>query len=54
MPQVSVLGPQLFFLYTVGLFSTVENKLYGYTDDTTLVEVVPSPAERVAVTVKES
>ena len=26
------------------------NKLYGYADDSTLVAVVPSPAERVAVT----
>ena len=32
------------------LFSIVENKLYGYADDSTLVAVAPSPAERVAVT----
>ena len=43
-------GPQLFLLYTANLFSTLENKLYGYADDSTLVAVVPSPAERVAVT----
>ena len=48
--QGSVLGPQLFLLYTAELFSKVENKLYGYADDSTLVAVVPSPAERVAVT----
>ena len=37
-------------LYTAELFSIVENKLYGYADDSTLVAVVPSPGERVAVT----
>ena len=49
MPQGSVLGPQLFLLYTAELFSEVENKLYGYADDSTLVAVVPPPGERVAV-----
>ena len=39
----------MFLLYTVELFSVVENKLYGYADDSTLVSVVPSPVERVAV-----
>ena len=42
-PQGSVLGPQ--FLYTAELFSTVENKLYSYADDSTLVAVVPSPGQ---------
>ena len=41
--------PQLFLLYTAELFSIVENKLYGFADDSTLVAVVPSPGERVAV-----
>ena len=49
VPQGSVLGPLLFLLYTADLFSVVENKLYGYADDSTLVAVVPSPGERVAV-----
>ena len=49
VPQGSVLGLQLFLLYTAKLFSIVDNKLYGYTDDSTLVAVVPSPGERVAV-----
>ena len=47
--QGSVLGPQLFLLYTAELFSIVENKLYGYADDSTLVVVVPSHGEGVAV-----
>ena len=42
-------GPQLFLLYTAELFSIVENKLYSYADDSTLVAVVTSPVERVAV-----
>ena len=42
-------APQLFLLYTAELFSTVENKLSGYADDSTHVAVVPSPGERVAV-----
>ena len=54
VPQGSVLSPQLFLLYTAKLFSTVENKLYGYADDSTLVAIVPSPGERVAVRVYES
>ena len=37
IPQSSVLGPQLFLLYTAGLFSRGENNLYGYADDSTLV-----------------
>ena len=49
VPQGSVLGPQLFLLFTAELFSIVENKLYGYAEYSTLVAVVPSPGERVAV-----
>ena len=49
VPHGSVLGPQLLLLHTAELFSIVENKLYSYADDSTLVAVVPSPGERVAV-----
>ena len=48
VPQGSVLGLQLFLLYTAELFSIVKNKLYGYVCDSTLVAVVKSPSERVA------
>ena len=40
VPQGSVLGLQLFLLYTAELFSLVQNKLYGYADNSTLVAVV--------------
>ena len=43
------MGPLLFLLYTLELFSILENKLIGYSDDSTLVAVVPSPGVRVAV-----
>ena len=49
VPQVSVLGPLLFLLYTSKLFSILENKLIGYADDSTLMAAVPSPGVRVAV-----
>ena len=49
VPQGSVWGPLLFVLYTVELFSILENKLIGYADDSTLMAVVPYPALRVAV-----
>ena len=49
VPQGSVLGLLFFLLYTAELLSVVENKLYGYADYSTLVAVVPSPGERVAV-----
>ena len=49
MPQGSVLGPLLYFLYTSELFFILENKLIGYADDSTLISVVPSPGVRVTV-----
>ena len=49
MPQVCVLGPLLFLLYTSELFPILENKLNGYADDSTLMAAVPSPDVRVAV-----
>ena len=47
--QGSVLGPLLFLLYTLELFSILKNKLIGYANDSTLMAVVPSPGIRVAV-----
>ena len=49
VPQGSVLGPLLFFLYTSELFSILENKLISYADDSTLMAVVPSPGVRVTM-----
>ena len=49
VPQGSVLGPLLFLLYTLEIFSILENKLIGYADDSILMAVVPSPGVRVAV-----
>ena len=49
VPKCSVLGPLLFLLCTSELFSILENKLIGYADGSTLMDVVPSPGVRVAV-----
>ena len=49
MPQGIVLGPLLFLLYPLELFSILENKLIGNADDSTFMAVVPSPGIRVAV-----
>ena len=43
------MGPLLFLMYTSELFSIMENKLICYTDDSTLIDVVPSPGFRATV-----
>ena len=43
------MGPFLFILYTLELFSILKNKLIDYADDSTLMAVVPSPGARVTV-----
>ena len=40
MPQGSVLGLLLFIIYTSETFELVENRLFAYTDDSTLLAVV--------------
>ena len=49
MPQGSVLGPLLFIHYTREMFELVENRLFAYGDDSTLLAVVHEPADRPAV-----
>ena len=47
VPQVSVLAPLLFLLYTSELFSILENKEIGYADDSTSMAVAPSPGVNI-------
>ena len=49
MPQGSVLGHLLFILHTSEMFKLVENRLYPYADDSTLLAVALKPADRTAV-----
>ena len=49
VPQRIVLGPLLFLLYTSEIFSILENKLSGYTDDSTLLSIVPFLDVRITV-----
>ena len=41
--------PLLFLLYTSEHFFILVNKLIGFVDDSTLIDVVPSPGIRVAI-----
>ena len=49
VPQGSVFGPLLFILYTSVMFELLENRLYVYADDSTLLSVVRKTADRPAV-----
>ena len=49
VPQGSVLGPLLFILYTSEMFELLENRLYAYADDSTLLAVVRKLAGRPTV-----
>ena len=44
-----MLGPLLFIQYTSEMFGPVENRLFAYADDSTLIAVVRKPADRPAV-----
>ena len=45
-PQVSVLALLQFILYSWEIFEPMDNRLYDYTDDSTLLAVVRKPADR--------
>ena len=49
MPQGSVLGPPLFIIYTSKMSEIVENRLFAYADDSTLLAADRRPADRPAV-----
>ena len=49
VPQGSELCALRFILYTSEMFELVENRLYAYADDSTLLPVVRQPADRPAV-----
>ena len=44
------MGPLLFLLFTMEIFSIQENKLIGSADDYTFMDIVPSPGVRVTIT----
>ena len=45
----SVFGPLQSILYTSEMFELVDNRLYAYADDFTLLAVFRKPADRPAV-----
>ena len=49
VPQGSVLGPLLFILYASEMFELVENRLFAYADDSIMLTVVHTSADRPAV-----
>ena len=49
VPQGSVFCPLLFILYTCDMFELVENRLFAYADESTLLAVVRKPADRPGV-----
>ena len=49
VPQGSALGPLLFILNTSEMFELVENRLYAYAENSTLLAVVRKQADRPAV-----
>ena len=49
VPQGSVLSPLLFILYTCEMFELVENRLFAYAYDSTLLAVVHKPSDRPTV-----
>ena len=44
-----MLGPLLFILHTSEMFELVENRLFAYADDSTLLPVVRKPTDRPAI-----
>ena len=44
-----MLGPHLFIQYTSEVFELVENRIYSWSDESTLLAVVRKPADRPAV-----
>ena len=49
VPRGNVLSPRLLILYTSEMFELVENRLFAYVDDSTLLAVARMPADRPAV-----
>ena len=49
VPLGSLLGLLLFIPYTSEMFELVENRLFAYADDSSLLAVVRKPADRPAV-----